>query len=252
MPRIVLYISLVLLVACQPIVTQYESGHVSIEQLRSRARELSQVIEADVYVEGYVVANDKFNELDYAIVIDDGTAGIELAIDSRAVNSLIPLFSRVRLSCAGLSIGREGARVVVGAQPTSEYVVDRIAESTLFNYITSIDGGDSEPVPRCVTISEIGGADVLSYVSVVGLRVVDQDRGERWCDCSDASESQFTTTLRRFTDGCDTISIITSGDCRYASELIPDYQFTATGVVDWSDGDYALRLTSRQITPEDL
>lgn len=252
MPKILLYISLCLLLSCEQFTHDDERGYVTIEQLRSRARELSQIVQSDIYVEGYVVANDKFGELEYAIVIDDGTAGVELAIDSRAIYSIVPLFSYVRLNCAGLSIGREGARVVLGARPTGEFVVDRIAESSLFNYITPYADERPEPEPRRVRISELDGRDVLSYVSVEGLCVVDQDRGKRWCDVSEDDASEFVTTLRRFTDGCDTISIITSAGCSYASEPIPNFRFTATGIVDWRDRDYALRLISRQIDPENL
>ena len=252
MPRIALYISIALMfVACEPLSTQSESGHVTIAELRSRARYETRSIESDIYVEGYVVANDKFNELECAIVIDDGTAGVELAIDSRTVNRCVPLFSFVRLRCSGLSICREGERVLLGAHPTGEYVVDRVAEDCLFNYINVVDAEGGAPVPRSMTIAQLSGLDVLSYVTIYGLSVVDEDCGKHWCDVSEDDATQYVTTLRHFTDGRDTISILTSGFCDYASESIPSGRFSATGIVDWRDHDIALRLTSCQIIYEE-
>ena len=248
MPRIVFYISLALMfVACEPHSSESESGRVTIAELRSRARYDVRTIESDIYVEGYVVANDKFGELEYALVIDDGTAGVELLIDSRRVNDYVPLFSYVRLNCSGLSICREGARTLVGAHPTGEYVVDRVAEECLFNYINIVDAECQAPEPRVVSISELREKDVLSYVKIFDLTVIDEDCGKCWCDIAPDDPTAFVTTMRRFTDGRDTLSIITSGSCRYASDAIPSLRFSAMGIVDWCDRDLVLRLTSRQI-----
>jgi hypothetical protein len=108
------------------------------------ATERSQMIKQDIYVEGYVVANDKLKELEYAIVIDDSTAGIELKIDCQYIEPTIPLFSHVRLNCAGLHIGREGAKLVIGAPPTGEYVVDRLEKVRFLTLLASQIGSLSQ------------------------------------------------------------------------------------------------------------
>lgn len=253
MRRIVPYISLAMLlvVGCSVESSQPISGHVTIAYLQSLAKDRSQPIESDIYVEGYVVAGDHmFRELEYAVVIDDGTAGVELKIDCHNIGEQIPLFSYVRLNCSGLSIGREGPRLVLGAVPTGEYVVDRISESEIFNYLSSPDLFRDAPEPRDLAIHELSSGLVLSYAQFNNLRVVDDDRGKEWCDVSLENPNERVTTLRYFTDGIDTLAVMTSANCLYGSDPIPDKALSLVGIVEWREGDYALRVSGHQIFEE--
>lgn len=247
MPKIVRYISILLLLCgCEQSDLTHKSGHVSLRYLQSMATERSQLIKQDIYIEGYVVANDKLKELEYAIVIDDSTAGIELKVDCQYIEDIVPLFSHVRLNCAGLHIGREGAKLVIGAPPTGEYVVDRLEKIQIFNSL-SVTDREPKPVPREITIADIDSRTVLSYVHIKGLKPIDSDYGKTWCDLDSLNHNQRVTTLRHFTDGRDTIALITSGRCQYAAEHIPTTSFNALGIIDWHSGNYAIRLTSHQI-----
>ena len=252
MLKIVRYISLALLLvsSCDVEPSQQGSRHVAIVDLHSLARDRSQPITSDVYVEGYVVAVDQlFRELEYAIVIDDGSAGVELKIDCRDIGAKIPMFSYVRLNCSGLSIGREGRHVVLGAYPEGEYVVDRLPESEMFNYLQGPNLDMGAPCPYRLTISELSTVSLLSYVHVNHLRVVDEDQGKAWCEPLTDAPNSYRTTLRHFTDGVDTLAIITAAGCSYAQESVPDGEFSTAGILEWRDGDYALRISGHQIAP---
>ena len=250
MRRIALYIStIVLLCGCKESDIGQKSGQVSIVYLQSMATERSQLIKQDIYVEGYVVANDKLQEIEHAIVIDDSTAGIELKVDCEYIEDIVPLFSHVRLRCTGLHIGREGAKLVIGAPPTAEYVVDRLADKELLN-VLSFTNREPTPKPRDISIATIESRMVLSYVHIRDLAPIESDYGKMWCDIDSLNNNENVTTLRHLPDGRDTIAIITSERCQYAAEYIPTARFSATGIIDWGSGDYALRLTSYQITEQ--
>lgn len=256
MPKTALYISLILSLvvslSCGKEHHSELSGEVSVASLWSLCTERSREIKEDIYISGYVVANDIYKELSKSLVIWDGSGGVELKVECDNLNDIAPLFSKVTLRCSGLSIGREGNKVVIGARPTSDFVVDRIAQNRLLNYLIVIDSAPAIPSGIDIHISDIDASMMLGYVAIHNLEVVDSEASEAWCERDTTSyfDERYLTTIRHFTDGCDTLRVVTSKECRYASEQMPTSRCSMQGIIDWYDGDYALRLSSHQISPE--
>lgn len=226
--------------------TSSVEGNISIAYLRSMADARSQRIKSDVWIEGCVVLNDKLGESYKSFVLYDGTAGVEVKVDLEDVDRVVPLYSGVRIRCEGLHIGREGERCVLGAEPTAEYVVDRIAESEMLNRLTICDEGDLRQRAQMKSIAEIGYSDMLAYVSIEGVRIVSEERSMLWCDAN-ADDALSDSSLRHFTDGRDTLAVATLNRCYYATEPILDGEVTLTGVVDSYRGDLVLRLGDYKI-----
>lgn len=251
MRRMLVHISLVvatLLLACNKEQGEYPtSGKVSIAYLQSMATERSIHITQDIFIEGRVVANDKLYEIEKGAVICDESGGIELKIENDDINDLIPLFSHVRLRCSGLNIGREGARLVIGAKPTGEYVVDRLRREELFNYVSIISDDLTAPSATTIEISEIDSRSVLRYARFEDMEICAKGHGAKWCDEDVENNDRYVTTVRHFVRDTDTLRIVTSGRCYYASELIPTTRLTLIGIIDWYDNDFALRITSHQV-----
>lgn len=221
-------------------------GDVSIAYLRSMADARSQRIKSDIWVEGIVVLNDKLSESYKSFVVYDGTAGVEVKVDLEDVERVLPLYSGVRIRCEGLHIGREGERCVLGAEPTAEYVVDRIPESEIPNRITLYDAGATRELATKRRIADIGYSDMLAYARVDGVRLIAEEHGALWCDAN-AADAPFESSLRHFTDGCDTLAVATLNRCYYATEPIMEEEVTLIGVVDSYRGELVLRLSDRKI-----
>ena len=220
-------------------------GDVSIAYLRSMADARSQRIKSDIWIEGIVVLNDKLGESYKSFVVYDGTAGVEVKVDLEDVDRALPLYSGVRIRCEGLHVGREGERCVLGAEPTAEYVVDRIAENEVLNRMTINISGDSRERARTVAIADIGVGDLMDYVRIDGVWLVDEERGTAWCDA--VSGSDFESSLRHFTDGVDILKVATLNGCDYATEPIDDGVVTLIGVVDSYRGELVVRLSDKKI-----
>ena len=244
MRGIVFVISLWLLVACSNDIEPTRGGDVSIAYLWSMATAQSVDIKDDYTVRGYVVANDKYDEIASSFVVADATAGIVVEVDSRDVNSLIPLFSEVAIRCSGLSMSRYGRRIVLGIKGDGDYMVSRIPETEIYNRITvdSTTYHDVEPLRR--RAGEITENDMLRYVRVDNVRAI--DCGALWTDM-DTLTGRRLTTVRHFTDGEDTLSVVTDGQCYYADHPLPTGHVTLAGIIDWHDGAIALRITNRGI-----
>ena len=190
-----------------------------------------------------------FGELGKAIVIDDGSGGIELKIEGEDINSVVPLFSRVMLRCSGLNLGREGAKTVMGRAPTAEYVVDRIDMDDLLNYLTLVDC-NTVPESERLTISAIDSHKMLHYVTLSNLQLVDNEQEMTWCDVDPQNRQEHLTTIRHFHDLCDTLRVVVDGACHYAGEKLPTHPCSLHGIVDWHNGDIALRISAYQLVEQ--
>ena len=249
MRRIALYVSLIVLMACtSPVNHQVVDGDVSMTYLRSLADERSQRIKSDVWIEGCVVLNDKVGETYKSFVLYDGEAGVDVRVDVEDVDFVVPLYAQVRMRCEGLHVGREGSRVVLGAEPTEKYAVDRISEAEFENRLEIIHLYDKYSGCRTMQIADIGLDDVSCLVSVEAVRIASEESSLAWCD-ADASEYPFESSLRHFVSGVDTLTVATLNRCDYATQIVPGNIVTLIGVVDSYDGEVVLRLSNMCALP---
>lgn len=248
MRRIVLYVSLLLsLVGCSDSEIDSVSYH-SIASLWSYVRQGTVQITEDIYLCGTVVANDKRGELNRAIVVMDDSAGLLVEIDMEALYEVYPLYSRVVIRCAGLWLGAIGPKLILGAEPIGSYVVDRVDASVAQNYVIPISKGGDAPTPRRRRVSALGHRDMLNYVALEDIRLVDSEHGLRWAD-KDSTTNQFRTTVRHFCQDGDTLRVVIDADCNYATEYIPTANLLVSGILDWYGGDMALRIIAHSVEP---
>lgn len=246
MLRIALFISCLLLVGCTTDSHQ-RSRKVSIAYLWSLSSDRSVAVREDCYIEGRVVLTDKFSEVQRVAVITDASGCIELKVDSRNVERLLPVDALVRVRCSGLCVGREGRKVVLGAPPTSEYVVDRIAETQIYNYAEVVDMWDTSDYAVRMALGDICADDVMRYVDIDGVSFVGADEGIKWCDCD--ADGEFTESLRRLTDGVDTLRVVVGAATEYAADILPRGTLRCRGIVEWYRDSVALRIAHRHVTP---
>ena len=241
MRQIVLCISLLItLLGCshnEDIVTDYNS----IASLWSYARRGTMRITEDIYIRGTVVANDRYGELNRAIVVADDSGGVMVELDMDDIANHYPLHSMVQIRCSGLWLGTVGPKLILGAEPTGEFVVDRIPEDMALNTITELHNNDDTPTIRHRNIAELEYRDVLSSALFEGLRLVDVEHGMLWTD-KDLLTDKPITTVRHFAQGDDTLRVVTDAGCIYATEPIPTTELSICGVIDWYDSDIALRI----------
>ena len=222
----------------------------SIASLRALLRDNSVTITEDIYISGCVVLNDKYDELTHTLVVVDDSGGIEIAVDCEDIDALIPLHSRVTVRCSGLQLGRKGHKMALGAIPTDEFVVDRIAQEQLFNYISCTGICDDATPIISTDIPSFATLPMLSYVEIEGVRFVEASQGDAWCQRSDTDDS-FITTLRHLTDGASTLGVIVEGTAQYAPDNLPEGRLRCYGIVDYYDDCAVLRICNRKVVREE-
>ena len=221
-------------------------GCVTIAHLKTLARGLSTTINHDLTIEGYVVANDLFGEYYKSIVLCDGSGGIEISVDCDDTARRFPVAARVVVHCSSLALGDYGGAMVLGAQPTGEYIVDRIAEKDIDRYFV-IDRSAAQNIePQRVTIPQLTPSQINNYVIIEDVTFGSQ-AGEAWCE-RDTLTGDYLTTDRVLTDR-DGNSIVVRIDsrCLYAFEPVPSGYGSVAAVVDYFDGAYLLRIVNRKV-----
>ncbi len=217
------------------------AADTSIAFLKSLCSDRACTITEDMTIAGTVVANDWLGEFYKSIVVVDATAGIEVSIDSSRIYRDIPVYSKVTIFCNGMALGRVGGKVVLGAPPTGDFPVDAIPELFISRYIR-IDARNHKVEPLERTTATIDVNEISSCIRLRGVSI-HGDRGNGlWCELSDGEP--VTTTRRIADDAGGTLAIRTDGRCLYAEEPLPEGKFTVTGILDYSGGEYYLRIAN--------
>jgi len=226
-----------------------EEGLVSIAYLKTLCKGRSTVIDKDVSIVGTVVANDLFGEFYKTVVITDASGGIEIGLDKIRLYEYFPLYSEVAVVCNGLALGRVGGKITLGAVPTGEYATDRISYSEIERYVLSVSEYPVTSDPTVLSIPELSVEHVSSLVMIEDLYIIDEERGMSWCDCADGA---YVDTERHAVDANGNILILRmSGECSYAHETIPAGRMSLAGIVDYSNGEYFMRIANHYIFADD-
>lgn len=219
-------------------------GTVSIAYLKSLCREEQYTIVGDCYIEGVVVASDWMGEMHKSIVVVDDSAGVEIAIESEDIALWLPIYSKVKIYCGGLTLARVGGKVQLGAAPTQDFLVDNIEESLAQSIIQN--RGVAEDIPiELRTIAEFCDEDISRMVQLNGLRLIDEEVGLSWCDFIDG-EAQ--TTVRTVVDDAgNRCRVRTLATCSYADKTVPAERFSVVAILDAAEGEYLLRIINGKI-----
>ncbi len=218
---------------------------VSVAYLKSLCRNDIYDITEDLTISGTVMANDWLGEYYKSIVVLDDTGGIEIDIDRVSLYRMIPIYSRVTVFCNGMTLGRVGGKTVLGAHPTGDFPVDGINGDLISRYIRidSETGDDRKPAIR--RFSEISIADIGAFVLFADIAADLGGTNGKWCDTADG---EHVTTTRCITDSeGNRFGIRTLGRCSYADEAIPTGRFSVAGIIDYSGGEYYLRIVNHDI-----
>lgn len=225
-------------------VEEVKSGNViSIAHLRSQYRGGSTRITDDYIIEGYVVANDYYSEWYKSIVISDGSGGVEIMLDAENLYQQFPIFSHITVRCSTLWMGEMGGSIVLGTESDGSYVVNRIDEQDIDNYI-SVDA-NSEEMSSIVrlSLSDISSADVGDIRCVEDISFGEQAGGS-WCDWDATQEAYIDTQRVLYDSHGHSLPLRISGHCSYAAEKIPSGEGSIVVIVEYYDNQYSLRMTN--------
>lgn len=223
---------------------------ISIAGLKSLCDSRTSVtISRDATIRGKVVANDLYGEFYHEIIVEDNSGGITIAINDNNLSTTFPFGALVEVRCNGLQLHDYGGKIELGAEPDS-YGNRGIPSSEINRYIRVKEPQGELPQALKLSLDEVQSRHVDTRVYFEGVRFT--EAGDAWCDVDPETGEPVTTEREIIDANGNCFRVRTLGRCRYADEALPRGVGILSGVIDYFNGEFSLRITFHEcIFPDD-
>ena len=192
-------------------------------------------IEQDIVVVGRIISSDRDENFYRSIVVDDGTAAIEVMMGITPLAADYPEGLEVALCLEGCYIAYQRGVAVVGTEAAEyeSYDVGYLASREAVDRVVVRGSSVEVQSPRNVTVAELQYADCGRLMRVDGLHVVgstsiDTLAGDVLSDARWRGYALFKN------DVGDSIAVYTRDYARFAEDAIPLVDVSLSGVVEWA------------------
>jgi hypothetical protein len=218
-----------------------EAKTVSIAYLKTLYNGAPLLIRGEYRISGAVVSDDRRGNFYKTLVLDDGTAGIEIRLDMEEIFKRFMIHSRATVRCNGLWLGSYGGALQLGAEPFEDYQTRPLPETAIAEHLATDDEFYGEVRPKTLTFGELSVKHISTFVAFEGVRFVEQ--GSSWAETESPGEGAEppSATNRHLVDPAgDTLIVRTSRHARFAPWPLPDGAGRIEGVLGYFNGDYQL------------
>lgn len=219
-----------------------QSGLKTIAYVKSLYQGAPRTIDDQIYLEGWIVANDRYGNYYKTIVIQDETGGIEVKIEMDDIYLDYWVNSKVKVNCNSLTIGAYGGSLQLGtAYPESQYETGYIPNNRINSVLSEIVGA-ADVVPVELSLPQICAPEtdvaryVNCYVSISGVQFTYGGQGVTW------SDSQSDTNRDLVDINGNKIIVRTSCNAEFAGYLLPAGSGTIKGILGYFNGQYQLKV----------
>lgn len=198
------------------------SATMTIAELKSSFSGTLDSLADTVVIQGIVTSNDEEGNFYKKLIIQDETAGIEIAIDKSSLYNMYRPGQRIFVKCGGLYLGDYAGTKQVGYIYNGDVgrIPDAYIEDHLF--LDSLPG--KMPAPKVLSISSITNNDISRLVEFDDIELT--QAGQVYA----VSTSSATDRTIKDQNG-DTIVLRTSSYASFASSIIPAGKGSIVGVL---------------------
>lgn len=193
-------------------------------------------------IEGVVVANDETGNVYKQFVINDETGAIIIGVDDVGLYAVLPIGTRVRISCKGLYIGGYGSLAQIGTKyfntKYGEFQIGRIAKPDFQKHIRIVGkAANSEPemTPMEITESFLANSSNKNqapfFVELKNVSFVEANGEKKYAPEEEQISETNTAVERNVFVGSQKIIFRLSTYADFANEVIPTGKFDITGVL---------------------
>lgn len=194
----------------------------------------------DITIAGIVVANDKSGNIFNQIIIDDGTAGISVAIDQNGLFGEFPVGRKIYVKCKSLYLASDNNLIgLYGALDITNSPIE-IPSALISKYIVKANSGN--PVVP-IEVADIDDLNTSFQNRLVKLSNVEFDEADANQPYADAVNKKSVSRVLEECDG-DNLEVRSSGYANFAANLTPKGKGTIIGI-------YTVFGTDKQIILRD-
>ena len=209
---------------------------VSVRYLKTAYTGYPTPVTKDWEVPGVVTANDRYGSFPNALVVQDGTGGIEIKVSGDELMLAFPIGQRVSVWCQGLVLGGYGGWVSLGtASANPVYQNGFIPQDEIPVRLRKREGIEAMR-PDTLRIAELEAVHVGCFIAFENVQFVDGELESAWCD-SDADSDRHLVDERG-----DTLLVRTSRYARFATRPLPAGSGYLEGILGWFNKSYQLRV----------
>ncbi|MDZ4204545.1 MAG: DUF5689 domain-containing protein, partial [Bacteroidales bacterium] len=208
-------------------------SNTTIAQLKASYTGLKQITD-DIIIKGIVVANDESGNLYKKMIIQDATAGIELALDKTSLYNEYKLGQRVFVKCKNMYIGDYSNLIQLGYLFSG--AIGRLPEIFMPNHLFRDSLPGPPPQPQTLTTIGLVNASLISkLVKFENVRFAESS--VMW-----APQSADATNLTLLDAGNNQLAVRTSKYANFASQLTPKGFGNVTGILSIFGTTYQLTI----------
>ncbi len=213
---------------------------VSIALLRTLYNGAPVLLTDEILISGAVVSSDREGNFYKTLVLDDGTAGIEVRLDVEEIFKRFMIHTRVGVRCNGLWLGSYGGTLQLGAAPFDDSQTRPLPAAAVAEHLFPDETFYGEVLPATLSFGEISQRRISTYVAFEGVRFSGEEQGLTWAEPE-------TDTNRHLVDGAgDTLIVRTSHHANFAVRQLPEGTGRIEGVLGYFNGDYQLVVCDSQ------
>ena len=223
----------------------YEPDAVSIAYLKSQYPGVPKRIRGEMYIEGRIVANDRWGNFYKTLVVQDETGAIEVKLDAEELFFVCYGYGEmVRINCNGLAVGAYGGNVQLGAvSDDTAYETGYVAMNRIAMTVQVLDGMAEEPVPIPLTLVHLNNPqfDIGRYLNclvvVSDVQFVDYGEVVSWAEGESGATDRLITDMHG-----NTLVVRTSALASFAEEPLPAGSGSIKGILGWFNGTPQLKV----------
>lgn len=216
---------------------------VSISLLKTLYKGAPVLITDEYRISGAVVSDDGLGNFYKTLVLDDGTAGIEIRLDMEEIFKRFWIHSRVTVRCNGLWLGSYGGTLQLGAKPFDDFETQALTETAIAEHLFTDYEFYGEVKPQTLTFGELTRRRVSTFTAFERVSFASEEHGLSWAETGEAEDGTPLppATDRHLVDAAgDTLTVRTSRHARFASWLLPEGVGRIEGVLGLFNGKYQL------------
>lgn len=205
-------------------------------------------ITEDIIIKGSVVSDDRLGNFYKTMVIQDGTAGIEIKIDNAFLYQSYPVGREIYVRCKGLLLSSyNGVIQLIGSVAQQGNTLEEFGLTEAQERLNIVRGCNNVPIaPRVVTMNELNSA---AHVDLISTLITIEDVQFTQCDAARPWADVLTnSSLNRELENCAGAKVLvrSSGYADFAGSLTPTGKGPLTAVFSVYGSDRQLYIRDLQ------
>jgi len=201
-------------------------------------------ITEDIIIKGSVISDDRLGNFYKTMVIQDGTAGIEMKIDNAFLYQSYPVGREIYVRCKGLLLSDyNGVIQLIGSVAQQGSFLETFGLTEAQERLNIVRGCNNVPItPRVVTMNELNSG---AYIELISTLITLEDVQFTQCDAGRSYANVLTnSSLNRELENCSGAKVLvrSSGFADFAAALTPTGKGPLTAVFSVYNSDRQLYI----------